>query len=224
MFNNLLGFWRGKDFLTQVLGQFKEMLEGTETMFKLVCDTLFNHVENPALKDQIYEIDKRVNGLQKDIRKRIVEHLTLQPTLETSLCLLLMSVVKDAERLGDYAKNLYEVTGLLDEPINRELFAKYFNHLEDEVKELFTNTKEAFMESDNARAISSWDVETTMAKKLDETIEVIAASDLTVNQAVCYTLIARHFKRIMAHLVNIATSVVLPISDLDYYDEKTAEG
>jgi len=224
MFDNLLSFWRGKDFLAQVLGEFREMLEKTETMFRLVCETLFDHVDNPNLKEQIYEIDHRVNELQKDIRRRIVRHLALQPTLEMSLCLLLMSVVKDAERLGDYAKNLYEVIGLLDEPIDNELFAKYFNHTEDEVKELFKKTRDAFMESDNVKAVASWDVETTMAKKLDRTIEIIAASDLTVNQAVCYTLIARHFKRIMAHLVNIATSVVLPISDLDYYDEKTAEG
>ena len=38
--------------------------------------------------------------------------------------------------------------------------------------------------------------------------------------AVCFALVARHFKRIMGHLVNIATSVVLPLSDLDYFDER----
>jgi len=43
---------------------------------------------------------------------------------------------------------------------------------------------------------------------------------LPVNQAVCIALTARHLKRIVAHLVNIATSVILPLSDLDYYDEK----
>jgi len=38
--------------------------------------------------------------------------------------------------------------------------------------------------------------------------------------AVCFALIAKHFKRIVAHLVNIATSVILPLSDLDYFDER----
>jgi hypothetical protein len=38
--------------------------------------------------------------------------------------------------------------------------------------------------------------------------------------AVCFALAARHFKRIVAHLVNLATSVVLPYSDLDYFDER----
>jgi len=41
--------------------------------------------------------------------------------------------------------------------------------------------------------------------------------------AICFALVARHFKRIVAHLVNIATSVVLPYSDLDYFDERRNE-
>jgi len=54
-------------------------------------------------------------------------------------------------------------------------------------------------------------------------IPLAAAGILTV-EAVCFTLIARHFKRIVAHLVNIVTSVVLPLSDLDYFDEKKNKG
>ena len=56
----------------------------------------------------------------------------------------------------------------------------------------------------------------------DKIVEQLVHSDLSVNEAVCFTLIARHFKRIVAHLVNIATSVVLPLSELDYFDERRA--
>jgi hypothetical protein len=34
---------------------------------------------------------------------------------------------------------------------------------------------------------------------------------------------ARYFKRIAAHLTNIATSVILPLTDLDYFDERRSE-
>src|SRR4030042_4760667 len=122
MFKNLLSFWKGKDFLVQVLEDFKIMLDDSETMFEAVCAQLLVGKEKGGLKEKIYEIDKQVNNLQKEIRKRIVEHLTLQPTVNVNACLILMSVVKDAERLGDYSKNLYEVTELLAEPIDRTLF------------------------------------------------------------------------------------------------------
>jgi len=221
MFANLLSFWRGKDFLAQVLGEFKDMLDETENMFKSVCKTLLDNVEDADLEKKVYTIDKKVNNLQKDIRKRIVAHLSLQPSVDVSACLLLMSVVKDAERLGDYAKNLYEVTKLLDKPLDRTLFSRFFDELDAEIIKLFDHTKEAFIESDNTKAESSWDYETRIAKRCDAVIGELAKSrDLTLNEGICLTLIARHFKRIAAHLVNIATSVILPLDELDYYDER----
>ncbi len=220
MFRNLLSFWKGKEFLAQVFEEFKDMLDQTECMYKMVCSTLLDNVEKPDLKEEIYEIDKKVNHLQKDIRKRIVEHLSLQPMVDVPACLLLMSVVKDAERLGDYSKNLYEVTGLLQKPIDRSVFSQYFGELDKDILTLFRQTKEAFMEADESKAELSWDYEHRLAIQCDRIVRQLVKSNLSVNEAVCFVLIARHFKRLVAHLVNIATSVILPISDLDYFDEK----
>ena len=220
MFKNLLSFWKGKDFLAQVFEEFRNMLDGTESMFKAVCSRLLEQTEEPDLKKRIYEVDKKVNLSQKDIRKRIVEHLSLQPTVDVTACLLLMSVVKDAERLGDYAKNLYEVTELLAKPVDRTLFNQYFDDIDKDILTLFEQTKGAFIEADDEKARLAWDYEKAIAKKCDRIIAELAKSSLTVNEAVCFTLIGRHFKRIVAHLVNIATSVILPLSDLDYFDEK----
>ncbi|NIP22770.1 MAG: hypothetical protein GWN67_02170 [Phycisphaerae bacterium] len=220
MFKNLLNFWKGKDFLAQVFSEFNEMLEDTKRMYEMVCKTLLDNVEEPDLKKKIYEIDKNVNRLQKSIRTRIIEHLSLRPTVDVSACLLLMSVVKDAERLGDYAKNLFEITEFLAKPIDRTLFSQYFNEVDKKVLELFEQTKEAFIETDVDIATSAWDYEKKIAKGCDEIVTKVAKSNLTVNEAVCFALIARYFKRIVAHLVNIATSVILPLSDLDYFDER----
>jgi phosphate uptake regulator len=224
MFKNLLSFWKGKDFLVQVLEDFRIMLDDSESMFEMVCSQLLGGTKEPGLKDKIYEIDKQVNNLQKEIRRRIVEHLSLQPTVDVNACLILMSVVKDAERLGDYSKNLYEVTELLAQPIERELFSEYFDELDKKILALFQQTKEAFIDANEEQARSAWEYEKTIAKGCDKIVERLAQSNLPVNQAVCFTLVARHFKRIVAHLVNIATAVILPLSDIDYFDERTREG
>ncbi|MDH4239346.1 MAG: hypothetical protein OEW48_07265 [Phycisphaerae bacterium] len=222
MFKNILSFWKGKDFLGQVLDEFKEMLDDTRLMYEMVCSTLLDNAEEPDLKKKIYEIDGKVNKLQKKIRTRIIEHLSLQPTVDVNACLLLMSVVKDAERLGDYCKNLYEVTEIVEKPIDRTLFSQYFNGLDKDILTLFERTKEAFIEADKGKARASWDYEHRIAKRCDRVLKEIAKSSLSVNEAVCLALIARHFKRIVAHLTNIATSVILPLSELDYFDERRA--
>ena len=222
MFKNLLSFWKGKDFLAQVLDEFKDMLDDTRLMYEMVCSTLLDNAKEPDLKKKIYEIDEKVNNLEKKIRTRIVEHLSLQPTVDVNTCLLLMSVVKDAERLGDYCKNLYEVTEIEEKPIEKALFSQYFNGLDKDILTLFDRTKEAFIESDAGKAETSWDDEHRIAIRCDRVLKEIAKSSLSVNEAVCLALIARHFKRIVAHLTNIATSVILPLSELDYFDEKRA--
>lgn len=223
MFKNILQFWKGKEFLEQVLAEFERMLEEGEEMFRLVCENLIDHKEMPELEERIYVLDRMVNEQERDIRRRIVEHLAVQPSVDVPVSLLLMSVVKDAERLGDYAKNLFEVNRLLEKPIDDKLYAEFFDNRHLKILDLFKMTKQAFLESDEAKAKDTWTVERGIVKNCDDIIDQLAKSAISVNEAVCFTLMARHFKRIAAHLTNIATSVVLPVSNLDYFDEKRKE-
>jgi len=220
MFKNLLGFWKGKDFLSEVLGDFKDMLDDSEVMFKAVCGHLLENKGEPDLKQKIYGIDKKVNLLQKNIRKRIVEHLSLQPTVDLTACLLLMSVVKDAERLGDYCKNLYQISEFLDKPIDRAIFNEHFDNIDKQILDLFGQTRDAFIDTDEEKARAAWDHHRRINQACDKIVAELVHCDLSVNEAVSFALIARYFKRIVSHLVNIATSVVLPLSDLDYFDER----
>jgi len=223
MFKNLMGFWKGKDFLTQVLDDFKQMLDHAEDLFTMVAQALLENKRSTELKENVYRIDKKINRLERAIRERIIEHLTLQPTVNTSLCLRLMSVVKDAERLGDYAKNLYEVIELLEKPVDRNTFDTYFKDMDKHILTLFKQTKEAFVQEDDSKAKSSFRLESKLVKECDAILADLAKSDLSTNEGVCYCLIARYFKRIAAHMVNISTSVILPVSQLDYFDEKKAK-
>ena len=101
MFKNLMSFWKGKDFLTEVLGDFRKMLEDTKYMFENVTEALIAGKTTPELRDKTYEVDKNVNRMEREIRKRIVEHLSIQPSVDVPVSLVLMSVVKDVERVGD---------------------------------------------------------------------------------------------------------------------------
>ena len=174
----------------------------------------------PGLEDNVFSLDKKVNALEKDIRTRIITHLSLRPSVDTSTCLLLMSVVKDAERLGDYGKNLFGVSQILTKPIDEAKYHSFFGDVDKEIVKLFEDTKEAFMDSDESKASLSQKEESKIVKFCDDVIEKIAKSELPTNEAVSFTLIARYYKRIAAHLSNISSSVIVPLNELDYYDEK----
>ncbi|MFH1752767.1 MAG: PhoU domain-containing protein [Candidatus Omnitrophota bacterium] len=219
MFKNMLDFWKGKDFLTNVLGEFGEMLDDSKKMFDDVCQNLLENKKIDGLEDKIYSVDKRINLFEKDIRKRIIAHLSIQPSVDVPMSLLMMSVVKDAERLGDYAKNIFQVGRVINRPIDKNVFSKYFNEIDKKIMQMFDDTKTAFIDSDEEKARQIWKTERLIVKRCDAIVVDVAKSSLTVDQAVAFALIARYFKRIVAHLTNIATSVILPISELDFFDE-----
>jgi phosphate uptake regulator len=223
MFKNLMQFWKGKDFLSEVMDDFKIMLSDSEYMFKSSYDILVNNKKEPGLEKQIFRIDKKVNGLQKVIRRRIIEHMTVQPTVDSPACLLLFSVSKDAERVGDYAKNLLEVSRLLEKPIDKETYLKLFKDLDKDMLDLFKQTRDAFIESDEEKATKTWDSQRNIKKQCDDIVRILANSNYSVNEAVCFTLIARFIRRMSSHLTNIATSVVVPLTELDYYYDKNKE-
>lgn len=220
MFKNLMSFWKSKDFLTQVLEEFKEMLNDTKRMFDSVCSALIEGRKEPNLKDKIYKIDKKVNLLEKEIRKRIVEHLSIQPAADVPVSLVLMSVVKDAERVGDYCKNLFEIIGFLDKPLERDRFKELFGDIDKKILEVFEKTQKAFIESDEKTAKEILLVERKVVKDCDDIVKKLAKSNISTNEAVCLALLARYFKRVAAHLANIGSSVILPVSDLDFFDER----
>lgn len=221
MFRSILDFWKGRDFLEQVLGEFSQMLVESEHIYKLVVDALREGADTAQLGAQIYEIDRQINARQIAIRRRIVEHMAIQPHADLRLSLVLMSVVKDAERLGDYVKNLFEVFELHEGPIASTQLEEYFGDLPLEIGALFSHTREAFVESNEDLARQVIGKHRSAIKRCNDIMESVAHNNsLSVNDAVCLALLARFLKRVSAHLGNIATSVVVPVDRLDYFDER----
>lgn len=56
-------------------------------------------------------------------------------------------------------------------------------------------------------------------------IRELTASDLRTADAVCMVLVLRFYKRLVSHMSNIATSIVMPVDLIDFYDEpENADG
>lgn len=219
MFRNLQKRQSSGGFVDRVSREFLEMLERAETIFDAVCARLLDHNREPHLGDKVYDVDARINELEKTIRRQIVEHLALQPKADLSICLALMSLVKDAERLWDYIKNLYEVDRILGAPLDNAHYDACFGNMADDIKELFQATRTALDQEDISPTQEALERAHKIEKVCDDIIASLATCDLPVNEAVGFTLMARHFKRAAAHLHNILTSVTHPLTSLDYADE-----
>jgi phosphate uptake regulator len=221
MFRELVQMWKKIGLLKRALHNFLEMIDLVESMYRCSTEVLFGARKLPDARETIYKTDIEVNKRERRLRKELVEHLAVNPRGDAPACLVLMSVAKDAERAGDYCKNLLEVAGMLRSPAMDTKYADDLREMADLVAATFRQTRTAFAQENQTLGHEIIVEETKIAKRSDTMVEKIANDpDLDANQAVCLALAFRFLKRVNAHLGNVASSVVMPLHKIDYFDEK----
>ena len=218
MWKQIIQAFRHQDVIKDLSAQVGQMLDAGAWMFEQACDVLMHKVEWDAVSDPIYERDQAINGLQQDIREKVVTHLSVGNQGDLAPCLVLMSVVKDAERIGDYCKNIFEVGKFFHGSYGHRSYAEPLDQIRKDVSDLFEPTKQAFLTGDEDLARNVLDHTGSVIKQCDLIIQQLLSIDdeFPAAEAVAYVLLARHYKRVNSHLSNIATSVLSPIPLLDY--------
>ena len=76
-----------------------------------------------------------------------------------------------------------------------------------------------FAEDDQGRAHALLAEADAMLDAFDELVDALVVSDGLARDAVPRALFYRHLKRIVAHLMNLLSAVVVNVDRLDYLDE-----
>ena len=215
MFKEILRAWRGKSLLNDVLEVFDRMLEDGEAMFEAVSEGLFGRGGALPERGALYERDRRINEAEREARRMLAEHLAISHT-DVGPCLVLMNTIKDAERLGDYAKNLYEILELTGAALADDAYATELRSIAATLRENFRDTRVAIRESDADLARAVIERNGPLPARCDGLIDRLIRDEIPTREAVTYTLLARFLKRTGSHLKNIASSVVLPVHQIGY--------
>ncbi len=223
MLKRILEALRARGLLEHMLKHFSDMLDDGEWMFDTATAVLMREKEAGEVRDAIFARDKKVNEEQRQIRKELVEHLTVAPGVNASACLVLMSVIKDAERIGDYCKNIYQVADIYGGNFEHGPYAYSLRQILLEIKGMFSRTKHAFNDSDTHLAEQVMTALRSLTKRCDMMISQLIRDNLPTEQAVAYALLSRYFKRVAAHLANIASAVISPVHLIDFVDESPSE-
>ncbi|OGD79150.1 MAG: hypothetical protein A2Y64_08415 [Candidatus Coatesbacteria bacterium RBG_13_66_14] len=219
MFNRFMEAWRSKGLLSQALEKTQAMIETVAKTYSYVREYLLRGVKPDV---DIYGRDRFVNHLNREIRRLIAEHLVVNPGDDPIAGLVLLNVNIDLERVGDFTKNLFEVAKSYAGPI---LESKYHRlaellDIEELVMEDFALTRKAFVDFDSAAAHQVCDNHRKLAPKTTELInELFVFTGVSVKDAVMAVLVCRYSKRINAHLMNVASTVINPFDWVSYqYD------
>ncbi len=151
MFKELMEAFRRRPLLDQMYQEMEQMLADAVIMYRPIAGLLTGQEKlSRETHAMIYATDRRINHVQRKIRKQLIEHLTMAPGSDVPISLVLMSISKDAERIGDMCKNILEVAEALGGPIENGRYGQRFRTLLTETEALFDPTVEAFCKSDRS--------------------------------------------------------------------------
>ncbi len=222
MFREIFDALKRRDRIADLVGELMEMLDLGLWMFTHACDAAQRKVDDGDVAEELYQKDQRINRLERHVREQLVVHLVTGHQQDAGTCLVLMSLIKDAERIGDYCKNIFEIGRAYRGEYRRHDLVGVLNDVQASIDALFPRVKEAFLKGQKKAASAAVEDSRDQRKKCDTILQQLLApgGETAPDEAVALAMRARYYKRVAAHLGNIATSVNNPVPELDYRGKK----
>lgn len=220
LLKDVLKLWRSDDLLSQAWNESYEMLQLSREMFIQSVTMLRKQSKEKTLVD-LKKRDREINEFQRDIRRKVMTHLVLQEdSTDIPNGLVLINIVVDIERLGDYCKNILDLAISTPKTFKTEKVSEELKVIEDEVIKRFDQTMEALHSQDSEIAKELIKTHRKMvAKTSDKLVDQILKGKRkfdSESKAATVAIYARYLKRIGSHLTNIMTTLVNPFEAIGY--------
>ena len=135
---------RSAPLVDEAFGHVREMLTDGRHMFEAA--TAFT-LDNEILDVDLHALDERINENEQALRRAVLEHLTVDPKREMVFSLKLVSIVHEAERIGDLTKSIAKAGQLADRPrLGRQV--EPLRDMRDRILEIFDHVKRGFVGED----------------------------------------------------------------------------
>ena len=203
--------------LENIESQVQRMVNDARHTFDLALSAVTGGaVETVA--DEIRETDRQINATEVEIRRALLVHASVHGGIDTPEVLAFMNMIKDLERIGDYNKNIFD---LAEEGVSftESSELETILSLRDEVSSRISLMGEILSMRDEERARTYIERGDEMRKDFDRRVNELLHSTEEAVTAVPRALLFRFLKRVSAHSSNVVSAVVMPVDQLDYYDE-----
>lgn len=207
----------------QALDDVKTMLDSGKHMFAAATGQL---LDNEILESDLAALDQEINQREQDLRRAVLEHLNVDPNQELVFSLKLISIVHEAERIGDLAKTLSHTASLAHKPRLGPL-VEPLREARNSILSMFDQARASFVEGNEAAARQMIRQHEQTKASLTQFLQELADNDtITPNEGVVYAMASRMMSRVSSHLSNIASTVACPFDQIrsspTWAEEETA--
>jgi phosphate transport system protein len=218
MFKKWLMIFKKDTLMNRAYQRSFEMLDITQAMFIKAKESLRQR-EDSEIDLGVKETDKQVNSYEREVRRMVLNHLAVIGPADLPSGLVLIVIIIDIERIGDYAKNMVELA--LDHPgkLHGGEFEETISRIEEGLEDNFIQTTKCFEKEDVNMALELLEKYAWVNDACDQIVtDVVREKDKSIHpgDAAALALYTRWLKRINSHLRNITTSVVNPFDRIGF--------
>ena len=216
----VMDFFRGTadSGLDSVEAKLVQMLVDGRDVYDAAMSTVLGTHTPKEVKKEVKGTDRGINAMQQEIRRELVVHASVYGYANLPSILTYMSIVKDAERVGDNAKNIFDLAKY-GADFRGSADQDELEHYRDVVSQLIQDAADVFSARDSEKAQKLIDKADGFLDEYDAHVKAAFKFEGPSSESVPRALYYRYLKRITAHLMNMMTSLVAPLDRLDYYDE-----
>ena len=207
------------DLLDSIDAKLSEMLTNSMHAYDITMNCLLGDTNLETVRDDLYNTDKTINELHREVRREMIIHSAVNSrNLDIPLLLSYMTMSKDIERIGDYCKNLFEIAETGNSFAKGDDLDAYME-LKNDIGKLIVYLQSCLNLDDESKVQDLITLGSSLNNDLDEKITALLEDKEKIQHPVATTLFYRYLKRIVSHIVNAATAIIMPTDQIDYLDE-----
>jgi phosphate uptake regulator len=208
--------------LDHVAHQTITMLSDARHSFDLASTVLLTGADPATVGKDIEETDARINHAEQQLRSELVVHVSVRGSGDIGLVLGYTLLLKKIERIGDQAKNIYDLAAEgvsfagaadLDEFVSRR----------QEISRMYVEAADLLASQDIDAAKAFLRRSLALNEVCEAKVRDFMHSEQPGSWAVPRAILYRYWKRIVANLAGVVTTAIEPLQNIDYLEGGTVD-
>ena len=222
MWQEIRNLWTSDNLLSEAWDLTYEAISIDAEMFDDAVGALWGD-STKSVQKLIFKKDKLINKYERDIRRKVITHLTVQGSDSLAAGLVLSTVIVDVERIGDYIKNIVDLTEIHQNEISGKDIKIKLHDIEIAIKKMFKEVPVCIETGNEDLALEMYSDTKEIGRTCDKYIKKLIVKqdeNLDIAETAILVLYFRYLKRINAHLRNIISSVINPYDRIGFKPKK----
>jgi len=208
--------------IEQIAHQTISMLGDARHSFDLASTVLLSGADPKSVGADIAATDERINAAEQRLRSELVVHVAVRGGGDIGLVLGYTLLLKKIERIGDQAKNIFELAAEGVSLAGSDDIDEFVAHRQ-EISRMYVEAADLLASQDAESANDflrrSFALNDLCGSKVHEYMHSERPGSWAVPRAILY----RYWKRIVANLAGIVTTAIEPLQTIGYLDDGTTD-